>query len=255
MASPDDKHDVPITSDPPEQGPSSQWMFPWMFHSLFHGPMFPPPNPPPFASPYGFGQHPFDHHRHHHHPSPFDFFGGFGNRPPPPPPPPGISAHPPTPPPPPTPGPNVTKASCPVTTTEHHRCPYIQSWWHNAQQCPYLQRQTSQVERGDDREFKVNINVSQFAPEDLNVTVVDGHVQIVGKHEERQDDHGFITREFKRRYLLPDDVEPNTVKSSLAQNGVLTVSAPRKQLEITGEVHEVPIAIEPPKIDDDKKES
>ncbi|XP_072016089.1 alpha-crystallin B chain-like [Amphiura filiformis] len=216
-----------------------------MSHGLFHGPMFPPPPPPPFAgSPYG--HHGFGHHHHgglFDH-SPFGYFGGFGNSPPPP------SPRGP-PPPPPTPGPVSDAAD------HHHQCPYIQGWWQNAQTCPYLQRQrsTSQVEKDKDKDFKVTINVSQFAPEDLNVTVVDGHVQIIGKHEERKDDHGFITREFTRRYLLPDNVDPSTVKSSLAQGGVLTVSAPKKQSDSSGEVREVPIAIEPPPIDDDKKES
>ncbi|GIY03609.1 hypothetical protein CDAR_482581 [Caerostris darwini] len=39
---------------------------------------------------------------------------------------------------------------------------------------------------------------------------------------------GSSGREFTRRCRLPDDVEPRTVTSSLSQDGVLTIQAPRK---------------------------
>jgi len=77
-------------------------------------------------------------------------------------------------------------------------------------------------------EFKVNLDVQQFKPDQLNVKVVDNTVVIDGKHEERQDEHGFISRQFQRRYVLPDNVDPATVVSSLSSDGVLTISAPKK---------------------------
>ena len=92
--------------------------------------------------------------------------------------------------------------------------------------------------------FKVTLNVSQFTPEDLKVNVVDGFVQVKGKHDERQDEYGYISREFTRRYQLPDEVDPKTMKSTLEPEGLLTVFAPKKQ-EDPSEDHEVPIDIDP----------
>lgn len=80
----------------------------------------------------------------------------------------------------------------------------------------------------NDSEFKVNLDVQQFHPENLNVKVVDNTVVIDGKHEERQDEHGYISRQFTRRYVLPDSVDPATITSSLSSDGVLTISAPKK---------------------------
>uniref|UniRef100_A0A8B9F3P2 Alpha-crystallin B chain n=1 Tax=Amazona collaria TaxID=241587 RepID=A0A8B9F3P2_9PSIT len=76
--------------------------------------------------------------------------------------------------------------------------------------------------------FSVNLDVKHFSPEELKVKVQGDMIEIHGKHEERQDEHGFIAREFSRKYRIPDDVDPLTITSSLSLDGVLTVSAPRK---------------------------
>ncbi|XP_021573417.1 heat shock protein beta-1, partial [Carlito syrichta] len=47
-----------------------------------------------------------------------------------------------------------------------------------------------------------------------------------GKHEERQDEHGYISRCFTRKYSLPPGVDPTLVSSSLSPEGTLTVEAP-----------------------------
>ncbi|XP_069691047.1 protein lethal(2)essential for life-like [Periplaneta americana] len=78
--------------------------------------------------------------------------------------------------------------------------------------------------------FKVNLDVQQFKPEELTVKMVDNFVVVDGKHEERQDEHGFISRQFQRRYLLPSDVDPSTVVSQISSDGVLTISAPKQAL-------------------------
>ena len=94
----------------------------------------------------------------------------------------------------------------------------------------------------DDKDaIKINLDVKQFKPEELNVKVVDGYVVVEGKHEERQDEHGFISRQFSRRYKLPDNVDPATVSSSLSSDGVLMVSAPKKALPPPSNERSVPI--------------
>lgn len=106
---------------------------------------------------------------------------------------------------------------------------------------PWSRLQTgSSVVSSNKDEFKVNLDVKQFAPEEISVKVVDNAVVIDGKHEERQDEHGFISREFKRRYLLPADVDPKQVQSTLSSDGVLSVSAPKKKPALENE-RSVPI--------------
>lgn len=90
---------------------------------------------------------------------------------------------------------------------------------------------TSSGARCDSNKFQVMLNVKHFRPDELDVKTVDNFVVIRGKHEEQADEHGVVSREFTRRYQLPDDVEPDMVKSSLSQDGVLTIQAHRKQLE------------------------
>lgn len=85
--------------------------------------------------------------------------------------------------------------------------------------------------KNDDKEFNVSLNVSQFKPEELQVKVVDNYVVIHGKHEEKSDEHGFVSREFTRRYMLPNACEMETVASSLSPDGVLTITAPKKAIE------------------------
>lgn len=79
----------------------------------------------------------------------------------------------------------------------------------------------------DDEKFQVNVDVQHFAPEEINVKVLNREVIIEGKHEEKEDGHGFISRQFVRRYPLPEGCLPDTVESTLSSDGVLTVTAPK----------------------------
>lgn len=83
--------------------------------------------------------------------------------------------------------------------------------------------------------------MQQFKPDELTVKMVDDFVVVEGKHEERQDDHGFISRQFQRRYKLPSDVDPDTVLSQLSSDGVLSISAPKKALPQSANERIVPI--------------
>ncbi|XP_026317221.1 protein lethal(2)essential for life-like [Hyposmocoma kahamanoa] len=87
----------------------------------------------------------------------------------------------------------------------------------------------------DKNQFQINLDVQHFAPEEITVKTADGYIVVEAKHEEKQDDHGFISRQFVRRYALPEGVEPEKVVSQLSSDGVLTVIAPRKQVEVPGE--------------------
>jgi len=75
--------------------------------------------------------------------------------------------------------------------------------------------------------FQVCMDVSHFKPSELVVKVQDNSVLVEGTHEEREDDHGFITRHFIRRYALPEGYEADKVASTLSSDGVLTITVPK----------------------------
>ncbi|XP_063234356.1 protein lethal(2)essential for life-like [Bacillus rossius redtenbacheri] len=95
--------------------------------------------------------------------------------------------------------------------------------------------------QNDKEKFKVMLDVQQFEPEEVKVKVVDKYVTIDGKHEERKDEHGYISREFHRRYLLPDDVNVDALQSTLSSDGVLSIEAPKKALPPPENQRDVPI--------------
>ncbi|XP_060536257.1 protein lethal(2)essential for life isoform X2 [Cylas formicarius] len=92
-----------------------------------------------------------------------------------------------------------------------------------------LQRQDSGSTIQQDKEkFQVILDVQQFAPNEITVKTSGNSIIVEGKHEEKQDEHGFISRHFVRRYLLPGDHDIEEVISSLSSDGILTVTAPKK---------------------------
>lgn len=73
------------------------------------------------------------------------------------------------------------------------------------------------------------MDVQHFSPNEITVrTKGDNTIEIEGKHEEKQDEHGYISRHFVRRYVLPKGHDINQVQSNLSSDGVLTITAPRK---------------------------
>uniref|UniRef100_A0A8C3SE39 SHSP domain-containing protein n=1 Tax=Chelydra serpentina TaxID=8475 RepID=A0A8C3SE39_CHESE len=80
----------------------------------------------------------------------------------------------------------------------------------------------------DKDRFSVLLDVKHFSPEELSVKVVGDYVEVHAKHEERPDEHGYISREFHRRYGLPRGVDPATITSALSPDGILTITAPTK---------------------------
>lgn len=75
--------------------------------------------------------------------------------------------------------------------------------------------------------YQVCLDVHQFAPKELSVKTVDDSVVVEGRHEEKEDKHGYISRHFKRRYVIPPGYDLEHVYSTLSSDGVLTVRAPK----------------------------
>jgi crystallin alpha B len=93
----------------------------------------------------------------------------------------------------------------------------------------------------DNEKFQVVLDVQQFTPNEITVKTTDKYVIVEGKHEEKEDEHGYVSRHFVRRYNLPNGTDPNTIVSNLSSDGVLTVTAPRKQLPPPTAERTVPI--------------
>ncbi|XP_012260779.2 protein lethal(2)essential for life-like [Athalia rosae] len=117
-------------------------------------------------------------------------------------------------------------ANAPARSSSHlHPSAYYRPWGE-------LLRQGnggSSVVKADKDQFKVILDVQQFKPEEINVKVVDKCVVVQAKHEEKRDEHGWISRQFERRYLIPDQCNIDEVSSNLSSDGVLTITAPRKE--------------------------
>ncbi|KAL1469226.1 hypothetical protein MTO96_004937 [Rhipicephalus appendiculatus] len=112
----------------------------------------------------------------------------------------------------------------------YHQRYYMQPRHHRQSSgsvCPARQQGTSVACTPD--KFAIRVDTRHFTPEEISVKTQDNSVIIHGKHEEKSDDRGcYVKREFTRRYVLPEDVDPETVKCHLQPNGTLALEAPRK---------------------------
>jgi HSP20 family molecular chaperone IbpA len=95
-------------------------------------------------------------------------------------------------------------------------------------------------EDGDNKVLKLRFDVSQYAPEEIVVKTVDNKLMVHAKHEEKTDTKS-VYREYNREFLLPKNVNPESIRSSLSKDGVLTVDAPLPAIAGPGETM-IPIA-------------
>ena len=79
---------------------------------------------------------------------------------------------------------------------------------------------------------QVFVEVENFTPEELVVKTVDHYVVVEGKHEEKKEPHGFISRQFTRKYLLPIDCKPENVSCNLSADGILLISVPKENIDL-----------------------
>ncbi|XP_049881925.1 protein lethal(2)essential for life-like [Pectinophora gossypiella] len=127
----------------------------------------------------------------------------------------------------------LTVAAGPLVTRE-----YFRPWRHIAAAAKDL---GSSIKVDADK-YQINLDVQHFAPEEISVKTADGFIVVEGKHEEKKDEHGYISRQFVRRYALPEGTTPDAVESKLSSDGVLTITAPRKIPEAIKGERKVPIA-------------
>jgi hypothetical protein len=83
------------------------------------------------------------------------------------------------------------------------------SWWNGQRRTPsqlvlvgsrggseaeHGRSSCSSVAESDDGQMRMNLDIRQFRPEEVKVKLVENRVVVHAKHEEREDQHGFIKR-------------------------------------------------------------
>lgn len=82
------------------------------------------------------------------------------------------------------------------------------------------------------KELKLRFDVSQYSPEEIVVKTVDNKLLVHAKREEVSGGNS-VFREYNREFLLPSGTDPETIRSSLSKDGILTVEAPLPQPALT----------------------
>nr|AIU47036.1 heat shock protein [Phenacoccus solenopsis] len=119
---------------------------------------------------------------------------------------------------------NFFKSTTSTTTQQHSSqnsslSPTHDSTWLDGLNSPLIQ------DEGDNKCLKLRFDVSQYTPEEIVVKTVDNKLLVHAKHEEKSDTKS-VYREYNREFLLPKGTNPESIKSSLSKDGVLTVEAP-----------------------------
>ncbi|KAG7321696.1 hypothetical protein KOW79_014554 [Hemibagrus wyckioides] len=83
----------------------------------------------------------------------------------------------------------------------------------------------------DQNGFTVQLDVKHFSPEELMVKVTGNYVVVEGKHEQRKDGSGLVTRQFNRRYRIPNEVDAMKLECAVSPEGMLVISAPLLKAE------------------------
>lgn len=97
--------------------------------------------------------------------------------------------------------------------------------------------------RDDEKVFEVSLDTHNYRPDEIKVNVVDKVLSVEGKHEEKSEDgNKFTSRQFARRYTLPQNCRPEQVVSNLSADGVLLITAPKLALKDSDRA--VPITME-----------
>nr|QER78230.1 small heat shock protein Hsp20.3 [Sitodiplosis mosellana] len=139
-----------------------------------------------------------------------------------------------------------------------HRSPLSLDWWFKPTDYPALRSALgspatilkqhfpdfSKLEHGAKMGkdgFQVCVDVQHFLPKEIEVKTENNTVIVHAKHEEKEDDHGYISREFTRRYTLPQEFKIEDVTSTLSSDGILTITAPSPTPAVEGKVHHIPI--------------
>merc|ERR1719481_17863 len=89
----------------------------------------------------------------------------------------------------------------------------------------------------DEKKMEVSLDTSQYRPDELKVSVAGGAITVEGKHEEKAEDGTrMVSRQFVRKYTLPQHAKPENVQSNLSSDGVLVITAAKSNPALTHDI-------------------
>ena len=111
--------------------------------------------------------------------------------------------------------------------------------------------ETKTVEQKSQNEFNLNLDLKGFDSNDIKVKTIGQKLIVDAEKEENTQEDGFKTysrKQFHKSIVLPDNIKPDDVKSSLTNKGLLRISAPvmslpapdKREKEIVVEKEESP---------------
>ena len=89
--------------------------------------------------------------------------------------------------------------------------------------------ETKTVEQKSQNKFNLNLDLNGFDSNDIKVKTIGQKLIVDAEKEENTEEDGFKTysrKQFHKSIVLPDNVKPDDVKSSLTNKGLLRISAP-----------------------------
>uniref|UniRef100_A0A1B0DDF1 Uncharacterized protein n=1 Tax=Phlebotomus papatasi TaxID=29031 RepID=A0A1B0DDF1_PHLPP len=89
-------------------------------------------------------------------------------------------------------------------------------------------QENSCPQKSSSTDYKASLDVKNYSSDEISVKVVDNFVVVEGKQPEKEDDFGTISRNFVRRYRIPEEFNIEEASSSLSQDGILSIKVPLK---------------------------
>lgn len=106
----------------------------------------------------------------------------------------------------------------------------------------WLRSRDVPVESGEGGDkFQLQLDLADFKPEEVRVSLVGNQVIVRARSERKSDGGSTFVREFSHSVTLPDNVDPDTVRSVLNSDGSLCIEGPRKLVAAPQEPREMPI--------------
>ena len=91
-------------------------------------------------------------------------------------------------------------------------------------------------------EFNYKVDASGFRPEELKVELQGNEIVVCGEHKEQNEGES-VHRQFTRRVLIPDQIQRDSIKCDLDDQGRLCVSGKKEMPEGQGQTRSIPIEI------------
>jgi len=105
-------------------------------------------------------------------------------------------------------------------------------------------KDSNQIRVEDDAtKLEISLDTTGYKPDELKVSAGQGMICVEGKHEEKTEaGQVMVSRQFSKKYSMPDSARAEEVVSNLSQDGVLVISVPKREA-IQQENRTVPIAV------------